>query len=90
MPFQYLINTAHWRTYILSVGPGILVPRPETEQLVDMAAAALAARPQLADAPWADLGTGSGAIAIGLADALKQHKQVSICQHVEWGACMRA
>jgi release factor glutamine methyltransferase len=39
--------------------------------MVDLAAAALAASPRLAALPWADLGTGSGALAIGLADALR-------------------
>jgi HemK-like putative methylase len=70
VPFQYLIHSAHWREHVLSVGPGVLVPRPETEQMVDMAAAALAARPALARSPWADLGTGSGALAVGLAHLL--------------------
>lgn len=72
VPFQYLIHTAHWRDLILSVGPGILVPRPETELMIDLAAAAIAANPALAAAPWADLGTGSGAIAIGTAKLLQQ------------------
>jgi len=31
MPFQYLIASAHWRQHVLSVGPGVLIPRPETE-----------------------------------------------------------
>lgn len=76
MPFQYLIHTAHWRDLVLSVGPGILVPRPETELLIDLAAAAIAANPALAS-PWADLGTGNGAIAIALAKLLQQQQQRS-------------
>eukprot|EP00878_Enallax_costatus_P033957 GHUV01037549.1.p1 GENE.GHUV01037549.1~~GHUV01037549.1.p1 ORF type:complete len:302 (+),score=68.24 GHUV01037549.1:1074-1979(+) len=72
VPFQYLIHTAHWRDLILSVGPGILVPRPETELMIDLAATAIAANSDLAAAPWADLGTGSGAIAVGLAKLLLQ------------------
>ena len=31
VPFQYLIASAHWRQHILAVGPGVLIPRPETE-----------------------------------------------------------
>ncbi len=54
----------------------MLIPRPETEQLLDLAGAALAAQPQLADRPWADLGTGSGAIALGLASLLPASAQV--------------
>ncbi|KAF6252514.1 S-adenosyl-L-methionine-dependent methyltransferase [Scenedesmus sp. NREL 46B-D3] len=75
VPFQYLIHTAHWRDLVLSVGPGILCPRPETEAMVDLAAAAVAANPALAAAPWADLGTGSGAIAIGTARLLQALQQ---------------
>lgn len=75
VPFQYLIATAHWRDLVLSVGPGILVPRPETEAMIDLAAAALAANPSLAALPWADLGTGSGALAIGTAKLLLLQQQ---------------
>lgn len=75
VPFQYLIATAHWRDLVLAVGPGILVPRPETELMIDLAAAALAANPALARLPWADLGTGSGALAIATAQLLLQHRQ---------------
>jgi len=75
VPFQYLIATAHWRDLVLAVGPGILVPRPETELMIDLAAAALAANPALARLPWADLGTGSGALAIATAQLLLQHQQ---------------
>lgn len=60
---------------MLAVGPGILVPRPETELMIDLAAAALAANPALARLPWADLGTGSGALAIATAQLLLQHQQ---------------
>lgn len=60
-PFQYLVGAAHWRDLVLAVGPGVLIPRPETEQMVDLAAAALSQRPHLSGLPWADLGCGSGA-----------------------------
>lgn len=71
VPFQYLIATAHWRDLVLAVGPGILVPRPETELMLDLAAAALQADPSLGQLAWADLGTGSGALAIGTAQLLQ-------------------
>lgn len=75
-PMQYLTNCAHWWRFQLAVGPGVLIPRPETEQLLDLAGAALDARPQLRDGHWADLGTGSGAIALGLASILPASSQV--------------
>ena len=46
----------------------MLIPRPETEELIDLAIAATVTNPALKIGEWADLGTGSGAIAIGLAD----------------------
>jgi release factor glutamine methyltransferase len=48
----------------------VLCPRPETELLIEEAAAAIQRTPSLADGLWADLGTGSGAIAVGLAHLL--------------------
>ncbi|KXZ41697.1 hypothetical protein GPECTOR_315g10 [Gonium pectorale] len=71
VPFQYLISSAHWHTYVLSVGPGVLIPRPETEIFPLLVAEALRRSPALAAAPWADLGTGSGAIAVAAADVLR-------------------
>lgn len=66
-PVQYLAGRVQWRDFELTVGPGVLIPRPETEELVDLAIAALETTPELAHHPWADIGTGSGAIALGLA-----------------------
>ena len=63
-PLAYLLG--HWEFWSLDllVTPAVLIPRPETELLVEQA---LARIPR--DAPWslADLGTGSGAIALALA-----------------------
>ncbi len=78
VPFQYLISSAHWHRYVLSVGPGVLVPRPETEIFPELVRTAITARPYLAAAPWADLGTGSGAIAISAADELRQRNPVGL------------
>jgi len=68
-PLQYLVGLCPWRDFELGVGPGVLIPRPETELLVDLAIAALAPRPPKAQLRWADLGTGSGCLALGLARA---------------------
>jgi release factor glutamine methyltransferase len=112
VPVQYLTGVAHWRHFSLKVTPAVLIPRPETELLVDLAVGAVKERssaatanpkstpsnpPQprggedlnpselrggedlnpsklrteeVATSNWVDLGTGSGAIAVGLAEAL--------------------
>jgi release factor glutamine methyltransferase len=69
-PLQYLIGTAAFRYVELEVGPGVFVPRPETELLAGWAVAQVAARHAVGvERPIAvDLCTGSGAIAKALAD----------------------
>jgi release factor glutamine methyltransferase len=63
VPLQHLIGRAYFRGLELEVGPGVFVPRPETELLVDLALRSLAGR----DAPVVvDLATGSGAIALAV------------------------
>ena len=63
-PLQHITGRAYFRHLCLAVGPGVFVPRPETE-VVAQAAIEAAAR---LDAPLVvDLGTGSGAIALALA-----------------------
>ncbi len=64
VPVQYLAGTTTWRDLELIVSPAVLIPRPETEFLVDLVAAIN--QPGI----WVDLGTGSGAIALGLAQVL--------------------
>jgi release factor glutamine methyltransferase len=72
LPIQYLAGVTHWRHFPLTVSPAVLIPRPETEYLIDLAVVAVKNSPitQRGSGHWADLGSGSGAIAIGLADAL--------------------
>ncbi len=65
-PLQHLTGRAAFRSLELAVGPGVFVPRPETEEVAQLAIDALraAAEPE----PFAvDLGSGTGAIAIALA-----------------------
>ncbi|HEX4442675.1 MAG TPA: peptide chain release factor N(5)-glutamine methyltransferase [Galbitalea sp.] len=65
-PLQHITGRAYFRSLELAVGPGVFVPRPETEQVAQYAVDALRAIP--AEHPIAvDLGTGSGAIAFALA-----------------------
>lgn len=63
-PVAYLIGRRSFWTLDLAVGPATLVPRPETELLVELALARL---PSGSAARVADLGTGSGAIALAIA-----------------------
>ncbi len=62
-PVAYILGQKEFWSLPLKVGPGVLVPRPETELLVERA---LALRPR-PSGRVADLGTGSGAIALALA-----------------------
>lgn len=68
-PTQYLIGEAPFRHLILDVGPGVLIPRPETEGLVSLALDRIRARMKDSKERLSvvDLGSGSGCIAIALA-----------------------
>ncbi len=70
VPLQYLTGVSYWRNFSLGVGSGVLIPRPETECLIDLVLVATNAVSELGQGIWVDLGTGSGAIACGLADVL--------------------
>ena len=70
VPVQYLTGVAHWRNFSLKVTPAVLIPRPETELLIDLAVEAVKSYGVNPKSHWVDLGTGSGAIAIGLASEL--------------------
>jgi release factor glutamine methyltransferase len=64
VPLQHLTGRAPFRHLEVAVGPGVFVPRPETEQLVEWALARLAGVPEPV---VVDLGSGSGAIALSIA-----------------------
>lgn len=72
VPVQYLVGVAPWRKFSLTVTPDVLIPRPETELIIDIVQAQVRAHPDLQRGHWVDLGTGSGAIALGLAETLPQ------------------
>ena len=63
-PVAYLVESGEFWSLPLKVGPDVLIPRPDTERLVE---AALSNIPANADWRIADLGTGSGAIALAIA-----------------------
>ena len=67
-PVQYITGSAPFRYLELSVGPGVLIPRPETEVLVDRVIGFLQGAPDRNQAKSVvDLGAGSGAISIAIA-----------------------
>ncbi|NDJ21286.1 peptide chain release factor N(5)-glutamine methyltransferase [Nostoc sp. B(2019)] len=68
LPVQYIAGVTPWRQFKIAVSSAVLIPRPETECLIDLAVAAASS----VSGHWADLGTGSGAIALGLADVLPE------------------
>jgi release factor glutamine methyltransferase len=63
-PIQYITGQQEFYGLLLEVTPAVLIPRPETEHLVE---AVLARLPKDVPLRIADIGTGSGAIAIALA-----------------------
>lgn len=66
-PLQYVLGSWGFRSLDLYVDRRVLIPRPETEVVVDVALAALRALRIEGDTPLvADLGTGSGAIALSI------------------------
>jgi release factor glutamine methyltransferase len=65
-PLQHITGRAYFRYLELAVGPGVFVPRPETEVMTGWAVENLAAL-DVAEPVVADLGTGSGAIALAIA-----------------------
>jgi release factor glutamine methyltransferase len=63
VPLQHILGTAAFGPVLLHVGPGVFIPRPETEAMLEWATALrLAPRPVIVD-----LCTGSGALAVALA-----------------------
>ena len=65
VPLQHLVGSAGFRRIELEVGPGVFIPRPETELVTEAALRELAERP-VGERIGIDLCSGSGAIAISL------------------------
>ena len=73
-PLQYIVGVQEFWSLEFAVTPQVLIPRPETELLVEQAIERLKAVPAEENKPPGilDLGTGCGAIAISLAKAVQQ------------------
>lgn len=70
-PLAYLTGTKEFWSLSFKVNPAVLIPRPETEILVEKALSRVA---ELQAPVIADIGTGSGAIAVAVANALPRAK----------------
>ncbi|WP_309106529.1 peptide chain release factor N(5)-glutamine methyltransferase [Arthrobacter sp.] len=75
VPLQHITGVAHFRYLQLAVGPGVFVPRPETESVVQLVIDRLQGieRPKVVD-----LGTGSGAIAGSIAHEVPGAEVVAV------------
>lgn len=69
-PIQYILGECEFYGMPFRVTPDVLIPRPETEHLVELALAALESTASCTTPRILDVGTGSGAIAVALARAL--------------------
>ncbi len=80
-PLAYLVGEREFHGLSLAVAPGVLVPRPDTETLVDWAIALLTGDGALAHVPAprvVDLGTGSGAIALAVKHAVPRARVLAV------------
>ncbi len=71
-PIQYICGSTYWRNFKFELSTDVLIPRVETEQIVEIATKIIASEDK--KIVFADLGTGSGSIAISLAAENKNWK----------------
>ena len=75
-PLQYLTGVAYFRHLELKVGPGVLVPRPESELLVEAVLQHIEKLPGAVSV--VDLGSGSGALALAIATEATQTHVIAV------------
>lgn len=87
-PLQHITGESPFRHLVLAVGPGVLVPRPETELVAEWAIEALRQIPT-AKPRAVDLGTGTGALALALATEVPNSEVFAVelsTEAAEWAA----
>ena len=89
VPFAYVAGTVGFRTLDLKIDPRALIPRPETEGLVDLVLAKTKNREPNSGGLIADIGTGSGCIALALAVEGQFEKIVAVEQSPRAAALAR-
>jgi release factor glutamine methyltransferase len=75
-PLQYITGTAYFRNLELKVGPGVLVPRPESELLVGAVLTHISNLPPPVSV--VDLGSGSGALALAIATEAPNSRVIAV------------
>ena len=84
-PLQYLTGTAYFRHLELEVGPGVLVPRPESELLVDAVLTHISnlQKSVQGEISVIDLGAGSGALALAIATEAPRSRVIAVEKSAE-------
>lgn len=72
VPIQYIIGSTWFYNLNIEVNPAVLIPRPETEEMVDLIVAEARRLNPIAGYRLLDIGTGSGCIAVALKKSLPQ------------------